>query len=178
MRLTTFECIDRRREIRNSSERSLRIHSGRGAVMESPAALPSCVGRAVLKSSILFASIIPFPANSMTRPRRPIPIPILSPPLRFGLFSLLSVASVHPSAVSASASLPCNLGFDSTIIYVSIFLPSGMTKRLPAPALSVWALRSVDWAILPPISKIPVVSGSAEHVLESFRISNSHRAVC
>ena len=170
MRLTTFECIDRRREIRNSSERSLRIEYivDVEPLWKARLHCHRASRRAVLKSSILFASIIPFPANSMTRPRRPIPIPILSPPLRFGLFSLLSVASVHPSAVSASASLPCNLGFDSTIIYVSIFLPSGMTKRLPAPALSVWALRSVDWAILPPISKIPVVSGSAEHVLESF----------
>ena len=31
-------------------------------------------------------------------------------------------ASVHPLQ-------PCNLGFDFTIIYVSIFLPSGMTKQ-------------------------------------------------
>ena len=131
--------------------------------------------RAVLKSSILFASIIPFSANStMTRPRRPIPIPILSPPLRFGLFSLLSVASVHPSAVSASASLPCNLGFDSTIIYVSIFLPSGMTKRRPALSVCLGAPFSRLGYIAPNI-KDP---GSAEHVLESFRISNSHRAVC
>ena len=31
--------------------------------------------------------------------------------------------------LSLRSSTPCNLGFDFTIIYVSIFLPSGMTKQ-------------------------------------------------
>ena len=68
-----------------------------------------------------------FPSPQTRRRRRPISIPI---PI---LFSLVRPTVARPLQ-------PCNLGFDFTIIYVSIFLPSGMTKQAEGglASFSLW----------------------------------------
>ena len=95
--------------------------------------------------------------HSLQTRRRDVPFPFL----------FLFASSVRPP-------LPCNLGFDLTIIYVSIFLPSGMTKRSGAPRERLLFLRApfsfsrLDY--IAPISKIPVrsVQSGASHLSQGF----------